>query len=50
LEEALEMTESGLELRAEELRLAGDALGRLTGKIDVEDLLDVVFSQFCVGK
>jgi len=37
-------------LAAEELRLAGDCLGRLTGKVDVEDLLDVIFSKFCVGK
>lgn len=40
----------GLELRAEELRLAGDALGRITGAIDVEDLLGVIFSEFCIGK
>lgn len=39
-----------LELRAEELRLAGDAIGRITGRIDVEDLLDVIFSRFCIGK
>lgn len=39
-----------LELRAEELRLAGDALGRITGAIDVEDLLDAIFSRFCIGK
>jgi tRNA modification GTPase len=25
-------------------------LGRLTGRIDVEDLLDVIFREFCVGK
>lgn len=34
----------------EELRIAGDCIGRLTGHIDVEDLLDVIFSEFCVGK
>ncbi|WP_404934119.1 tRNA uridine-5-carboxymethylaminomethyl(34) synthesis GTPase MnmE [Nitratireductor sp. L15S-10] len=39
-----------LEIRAEELRLAADALGRITGTIDVEDLLDTIFSQFCIGK
>ncbi len=39
-----------LELRAEELRHATDALGRLTGRVDVEDLLDVIFRDFCVGK
>ncbi len=38
------------ELVAEELRVAADALGRLTGRIHVEDLLDVVFAQFCIGK
>ena len=39
-----------IELRAEHLRRASDALGRLTGRTDVEDLLDVIFSSFCVGK
>lgn len=39
-----------LELQAEELRLAGDRLGRIVGSVDVEDLLDVIFSQFCIGK
>ncbi|MDR6952578.1 tRNA modification GTPase [Ancylobacter sp. 3268] len=38
------------ELIAEELRLAARALGRVTGAIDVEDLLDVVFREFCIGK
>ncbi|MEQ9609528.1 MAG: tRNA uridine-5-carboxymethylaminomethyl(34) synthesis GTPase MnmE [Kiloniellaceae bacterium] len=38
------------ELTAEELRLAVRALGRITGKVDVEDLLDIVFSEFCIGK
>jgi tRNA modification GTPase len=39
-----------LELRAEELRRATEALGRLTGRVDVEDLLDVIFRDFCIGK
>jgi tRNA modification GTPase len=47
---ALEMSDFGIELAAEELRLAGDALGRLTGRIGVEEMLGVIFSQFCVGK
>jgi tRNA modification GTPase len=38
------------EILAEELRLAGRALGRLTGKVDVEDVLDVIFRDFCIGK
>ncbi|MER9329295.1 tRNA uridine-5-carboxymethylaminomethyl(34) synthesis GTPase MnmE [Mesorhizobium sp. M0488] len=40
----------GQELRAEELRLAADRLGRIVGAVDVEDLLDVIFAQFCIGK
>jgi tRNA modification GTPase len=35
---------------AEELRLAARALGRLTGRVDVEDVLDVIFKDFCIGK
>ena len=38
------------EILAEELRLASRALGRLTGKVDVEDILDVIFRDFCIGK
>jgi tRNA modification GTPase len=38
------------ELRAEDLRLAWRSLGQITGKIDVEDLLDVIFRDFCLGK
>lgn len=38
------------ELLAEELRLAARALGRLIGDIDVEQILDVVFARFCIGK
>ena len=44
------MTERLAELRAERLRLATRALGRITGRIDVEDVLDAIFSQFCIGK
>jgi len=38
------------ELAAEELRQAVRALGRITGRVGVEDLLDVVFREFCIGK
>jgi tRNA modification GTPase len=38
------------DLVAEELRLAARALGRLTGRVDVEDVLDVIFRDFCIGK
>lgn len=50
LASALSGEERGQELRAEELRLAADRLGRIVGAVDVEDLLDVIFSQFCIGK
>ncbi len=55
LEEAREALVRGsgveeLALRAEELRLALRALGRISGRVDVEDLLDVIFSDFCIGK
>ena len=47
----LRAPQAGLpELRAEELRLALRALGRITGRVDAEDLLDIVFSEFCIGK
>lgn len=42
--------DSGEELVAEELRAAAFALGRLLGRVDVEDLLDVIFRDFCIGK
>ena len=38
------------ELIAEELRHATWALGRLTGRVDVEDVLDKIFRDFCIGK
>ena len=38
------------ELMAEDLRLATRALGRITGRVGVEDLLDVIFKDFCIGK
>lgn len=38
------------ELAAEDLRLAVRALGRITGVVDVEDLLDIIFRDFCIGK
>lgn len=50
LQRAMDGDGLGLELRAEDLRRAADALGRLTGRVDVEDLLDVIFRDFCIGK
>jgi tRNA modification GTPase len=40
----------GEELFAENLRLAARSLGRVTGRVDVEDVLDKIFSSFCIGK
>ncbi|MBC8050037.1 MAG: tRNA uridine-5-carboxymethylaminomethyl(34) synthesis GTPase MnmE [Chitinophagales bacterium] len=39
-----------VEMRAEDLRVAAFALGRLTGRVDVEHVLGEIFSQFCIGK
>jgi tRNA modification GTPase len=50
LERAELATDRGDELVAEELRIAIHALGRLTGRVDVEDVLDVIFREFCIGK
>jgi len=50
LETAIKDSWKELELRAEDLREASDSLGRIVGKIGVEDILDVVFSSFCIGK
>ena len=38
------------ELAAEDIRLAVRALGRITGRVDVEDVLEVIFGDFCIGK
>jgi len=51
LDRALAESLSGREdIVAEELRLAAQSLGRLTGQVDVEDILDVIFRDFCIGK
>ena len=50
LERAIPALAVGPELAAEDVRLAASAIGRLTGRIDVEDLLDEIFSSFCIGK
>ena len=47
---SIEVVGKGEELAAEELRTAAHSLGRLLGRVDVEDILDVIFREFCVGK
>lgn len=44
------LQQASVELAAEDLRLAARALGRISGRIDVEELLDAVFRDFCIGK
>ena len=39
-----------LALLAEDLRLATRALGRITGRVGVDDILDRIFAEFCIGK
>lgn len=50
IDKAIQDESAGLEVRAESLRIASTALGRIHGEIDVEDLLDAIFSTFCIGK
>ena len=50
LEAALAAPPGHPELLAEDLRLALRTLGRITGRVDIEELLDVVFRDFCIGK
>lgn len=47
---ALASTEREIELQAEQLRSAGVSLGKITGAVDVEELLGIIFSEFCIGK
>jgi tRNA modification GTPase len=42
--------DSQLDLLAEELRLAGNAIGEITGQMSADDLLGAIFSRFCIGK
>lgn len=50
LQAFLDGSSDEVELRAEDLRRAADALGRITGRVDVEDVLDHIFGRFCIGK
>jgi tRNA modification GTPase len=50
LQRSITAAGGGEELAAEDLRAAAYSLGRLLGRVDVEDILDVIFKEFCVGK
>lgn len=50
LSRALQAPLDAPELMAEDMRLALRALGRITGRVDVEELLEVIFRDFCIGK
>ena len=50
LQRAITVMGEGEELVAEDLRVAAFSLGRLLGRVDVEDILDVIFREFCIGK
>jgi tRNA modification GTPase len=50
LQRCIAVVGEGEELAAEELRTAAHSLGRLLGRVDVEDILEVIFREFCVGK
>ena len=42
--------QKNIELAAEDLRMTAREIGKITGKVDVENILDVIFSRFCIGK
>jgi tRNA modification GTPase len=50
LQRSLSVIQEGEELAAEDLRMAARSLGKLLGRVDVEDILDVIFREFCIGK
>jgi tRNA modification GTPase len=50
LQRSITVISQGEELAAEELRAAAHSLGRLLGRVDVEDILDSIFRKFCIGK
>ena len=50
LNDALTTPVTRLEVKAEEIRRASDEIGRLTGKLGVEEWLGAIFARFCIGK
>ncbi len=50
LQRSIEVIGKGEELAAEEMRTAAHSLGKLLGQVDVEDILEAIFREFCIGK
>jgi tRNA modification GTPase len=50
LQRSISAVDKGEEFVAEDLRAAADCLGRLLGLVDVEDILDKIYRDFCIGK
>jgi tRNA modification GTPase len=50
LRRSLDLAGLGEELAAEELRRAALSVGRLLGRVDIDEILDVIFHEFCIGK
>jgi tRNA modification GTPase len=50
LRRSMSVVDKGEEFVAEDLRAAANCLGRLLGRVDVEDILDKIFREFCIGK
>lgn len=50
LNNALNIPAASVELKAEDIRRASEEIGRLTGRVDVEEWLGAIFSRFCIGK
>jgi len=50
LQRSIDVIDKGEEFTAEDLRAAAQALGKLLGRVDVEDILDKIFREFCIGK
>jgi tRNA modification GTPase len=50
LRRSMGVVDAGEEFVAEDLRAAANCLGRLLGRVDVEDILDKIFRDFCIGK
>lgn len=50
LNDALNIPAASVELKAEDIRRASEEIGRLTGRVDVEEWLGAIFSRFCIGK